>query len=115
MLIRTDFQTRLALANAGERITYHTGDLMFDRVRGSQLDVTASAAWDAHLAGECLLVQKRIGPNVWEYIAIRATGQPKPHYTGAYDADFLEGRAPRMSAGYVSTEKCKGRRVLQRR
>lgn len=96
MLIRTDFQTRLVHANAGERITYHIGDLMFDRTPGSQLDATASAAWDAHLAGDCLLVQKRIGPNTWEYIAIRTpVGYPKPHYTGAYDAAFLTGKQPR--------------------
>lgn len=106
MLIRTDFQTRLAHATAGEHITYHTGDLMFNRVRGSQLDVTASAAWDAHLAGDCLLVQKRIGPNVWEYIAIRTPARsPKPHYTGAYDADFLTGVQPRLGAARTALQR----------
>jgi len=107
MLIRTDFQTRLVHATAGERIIYHTGDLMFARERGSQLDATANAAWDAHLAGECLLVQRRVGPSTWEYIAIRTpAGYPKPEYTGAYDADFLTGKQPR--SGGVRT-------ALQRR
>ena len=115
MLVRTDFQNRLAFAKAGEKIVYFVGDLMFARLSGSQLDATANAAWDAHLEGECLLVQHKIGPWDWEYIAIRTrAGYPKPHYMGAYDKDFLEGRDPRMGAGYVNKEMRKGR-VLHKR
>ena len=106
MLIRTDFQTRLASANVGEHIVYHTGDLMFARERGSQLDATANAAWDAHLDGLCHLVQKRIGPNTWEYIAIRRIlGSSKPNYTGAYDADFLTGKQPRSGAARTALQR----------
>ena len=115
MLVRTDFQNQLSAAKTGERIIYFVGDLMFARLSGSQLDATANAAWDAHLEGECLLVQRKLDAWTWEYIAIRTrAGYPKPNYTGAYEKDFLEGRDPRMSAGYVSKETRKGR-VLQKR
>jgi hypothetical protein len=115
MLVRTDFQTRLATAQAGEKIIYYTGDLMFAREPGSQLDATANAAWDEHLAGRCLLVQHKLDAWTWEYIAIRTRDSSrKPEYTGAYEKDFLEGREPRMGRGYVSNETRKGR-VLQKR
>ena len=115
MLVRTDFQNQLSAAKTGERIIYFVGDLMFARLSGSQLDATANAVCDAHLEGECLLVQRKLDAWTWEYIAIRTrAGYPKPNYTGAYEKDFLEGREPHMSAGYVSKETRKGR-VLQKR
>lgn len=106
MLIRTDFQTRLATSFAGEKIVYFTGDLMFQRDKGSQLDATATAAWEAHLRGECVLVQRRVGPNKWDYIAVRTLkGYPAPNYTGAYDQDFLEGRQPRSGAARTALQR----------
>ena len=113
MLVRTDFQNQLSAAKTGERIIYFVGDLMFARLSGSQLDATAGAAWDAHLEGECLLVQRKLDARTWEYIAIKAReGYPKPNYTGAYEKDFLEGREPRMSAGSVKATR---KRALQKR
>jgi hypothetical protein len=89
VLARTEFQSLLASARRGEAIVYYTGYLLNDRKEGSQLEATADAAWAEHVAGRCLLVQKRIADGVYEYIAIKLD-PPKPvRYLGCYDPDRL--------------------------
>lgn len=89
MLVRADFQTLLAAAAVGERIIYHTGDLQFQRQKGSQLDATAEAVWQAHLRGDCTMVQRRVSPYVWEYIAVKSARPPE--YKGCYEPNNLAG------------------------
>jgi hypothetical protein len=58
----------------GEALIYHVGSLMHDRVRGlefGRVHGAAQAAWDAYERGEVTLVQRRIAPLKFEYIAIR--------------------------------------------
>lgn len=58
----------------GQAVIYHVGSLMHDRLRGPHFATVhgvALAAWDAHERGEVTLVQHKIGPLEYEYIAVR--------------------------------------------
>lgn len=106
MLIRARFQELLMTAAPGDRIIYFEGDLLFQRQKGSQLDATATAAWDAHLEGTCILAQRKIGLNTWEYMAIKRRYPTKPIvYTGCYDADHLAGIARKVKLGPVRAKR----------
>ncbi len=69
------FQQWLRHANPGSRITYHVGNLAFDRQNVSRSDRDAvhalgNAAWHAGKAGAVSLVQRRIDPGVCAYEAV---------------------------------------------
>lgn len=58
----------------GQRLVYHVGSLMFDRLRGpmyATVHGVALAAYQAYERGEVTLVQRKIAPLQYEYIAIR--------------------------------------------
>lgn len=64
----------LKMLKPGQRVVYHTGSLMFDRQRGlefGRVHGAAKAAWDAYTAGLVTLVQRKLAPLKYEYIAIR--------------------------------------------
>lgn len=58
----------------GQAIVYHTGSLMYDKLRGAQFQTVfgvAKTMWDAYERGQVTLVQRKLGPLVYEYIAIK--------------------------------------------
>ena len=73
-LNRVNFLADLATAQKGDPVVYHRGSLMFDRLRGpnfQNVHAIATAAWEAFMAGRCTLVQHRISPLEFDYIAIK--------------------------------------------
>jgi hypothetical protein len=77
---------RVVLDNAapGQRIVYHTGNLSFDRDEWNrnlaskqkhELNQLANAAYDAAMVGKVFLFQRRLGPGVCEYQAMRRSGR----------------------------------------
>ena len=68
-----EFNRRIRNADRGDRITYHMGDLQFDRTQegAGLLRELANAAWASYKTGVAVLVQKRIGANNFAYMAIK--------------------------------------------
>lgn len=65
------FKEALAKAKHLQWIAYHTGCLMADRCYYADVDSVARAAWDAHEAGECILVQERVDLSNCQYFAVK--------------------------------------------
>ena len=64
----------------GQAIVYHVGSLMHDRLRGPAFQTVhgaAQAAWDAYERGEVTLVQRKLAPLTFEYIAIKRPSAAK--------------------------------------
>lgn len=58
----------------GQMLIYHIGSLMHDRLRGPMFQTVhgvALAAYEAYQAGEVTLVQHKVAPLQFEYIAIK--------------------------------------------
>lgn len=73
-MTRVTFLSALSAARKGEKIIYHTGWLMTDRRFGPTFDrvhAVATAAMEAWNDARVHLVQRRLGPNVYEYIAVK--------------------------------------------
>lgn len=73
-MTRMSFLADLATARAGDKIVYHTGLLMMDRLFGPEfqnIHAIATAALDAFKEGRVHLVQKRISRGVCAYIAVK--------------------------------------------
>ena len=73
-MTRVNFLAKLAHAQRGEKVVYHTGSLMFDRMIGQQFQTVHAigvAAWEAYMQGRCLLFQRKIAPLQFEYIAVK--------------------------------------------
>lgn len=75
-----DFTAWLTSAPPGDKFIYHVGDLFADRqffisrlgTEGrSQLSILADAAYRAARTNQVMLVQRRLGPSEWEYIAVK--------------------------------------------
>lgn len=67
----TEMLSRMA---PGQILIYHVGTLMYDRIRGlefGRVHGAAQAAWNAYVRGEVTLVQRKLAPLKYEYIAIR--------------------------------------------
>lgn len=58
-------------ATRGEGVVYHTGLLMRDRQRNTDLNGGAAAAWHEYERGRAILVQRRVSPGVCDYIIVR--------------------------------------------
>lgn len=80
MSIINDFRIWLSQAHPGERFTYYTGDLYHDRQRESGvlpiperilLSQLADEVYRAARTDQILLVQRRVGPSNFEYMAVR--------------------------------------------
>lgn len=80
------FRLALDVAAPGDRITYHTGSLMFDRAislsaKAAEVNGVANVVYDAYLAGKVILLQRKTGRIItttengivpeFQYIAIR--------------------------------------------
>lgn len=69
---RQSFLSLLCASPKGTRIVYHTGSLMYDRVTGpdfQQVHATACEARETYEQGVCLLMQHKVAPLQYEYIA----------------------------------------------
>lgn len=71
-----DFLQWLRTARSGAHLTYHTGNLQFDRRDNGapahrQINRLADAAWDAMKSGFVELKQRRVGDGVCAYVATR--------------------------------------------
>ena len=76
-MTRMSFLADLSTAKAGDKIVYHTGLLMMDRMFGptfQNVHAIATAALEAWDENRVHLVQKRIAPGVCTYIAIKRPG-----------------------------------------
>lgn len=77
------FTAWIKTASPGQACLYHDGDLAIDRlheggkslktIKAMKVDTLALAASKAAAAGWVHLVQRRIGANHYQYIAIRAS------------------------------------------
>ena len=63
-----EFSDWLIKARPGDRLIYGTGSYL-----PAKKPKAAEAAHRAYEAGQVLLVQKKIGPSIYNYISIRAT------------------------------------------
>jgi hypothetical protein len=61
----------VAHSKRGERVVYHAGFLMKDRMESAEVDALADQAMSAQVAGEVVLLQRRIGFWDYDYIAVR--------------------------------------------
>lgn len=87
-----DLQRWIASSHKGDRFVYHTGHLLhdrkfrvfkassgtFDTVEVKPLAAIADAAVEAYRDGFVVLTQHRIGPDLFEYLAIRTKKYRKP-------------------------------------
>jgi hypothetical protein len=90
-MTRQDFEDALALLRPGEKVCYHTGSLMRDRVQGldfGKVNNVAHAAFLALEAGKVHLTQRYIGDGRYDYLAVKRPPPFKPvEWTGCYDPD----------------------------
>lgn len=73
-------------ARKGERVAYHVGCLMADRMYHLDVDSRARAAWAAMQDGKVRLVQERVSGVACRYLAVRrpyvvVTPAPAPAVT----------------------------------
>lgn len=81
----------IAKMEPGQMLIYHVGSLMHDRLRGLHFQTVhgvALAAYEAYERGEVTLVQHKIAPLTFEYIAIKA-----PRNAAKVDAKVAGQRA----------------------
>ena len=80
LLMLNGFSDWFSSAKKGERYTYHTGDLAFDRYvplareptpEKRELGLLADMAYELYVQREVLLVQKKIDFKVYEYQAVK--------------------------------------------
>lgn len=72
------FDAWLSAANAGTAIEYHRGLLSRDRARDPLVAAEADRVWELMLEGRVELVQLRLVPFLFSYMAYkRATTTPK--------------------------------------
>lgn len=67
----------------GDRHVYHTGSLSNDRQKDSDLNDTAKEALELYQKGLIELIQKKIGKNNYQYIAVR-TETERRYFSGCY-------------------------------
>ena len=94
-MTRMQFLSDLATAKPGDWIIYHTGYLFRDREFGpdfQNVHAVATAAYDAYDEARVTLVQRRIGPGVYAYCAIKLD----------YDA---HKRADQKAGSHYNTKK----------
>ena len=52
-------------------VVYYKGFLLLDRLKDREVDRFASFVWKARLRDMCYLVQRKLGPGVYEYLAVK--------------------------------------------
>jgi hypothetical protein len=65
------FKRTFAAVKPGTYVTYHTGHLFFDRQIDKVVNEIAREAWRAYKDYRAVLIQKRVGHCVFDYIAIK--------------------------------------------
>ena len=54
-----------------QRLVYHTGFLMRDRLGDAEVEKLGRLAWAAKARGKVLLIQRRVAEGVYEYRAVK--------------------------------------------
>ncbi len=70
-LSRAALLQRIEMADRGQWIMYHVGYLYEDRTKNRRLNAMAHEARAQYELGHVCLVQRRLGPNMAEYYAVR--------------------------------------------
>jgi hypothetical protein len=73
-----EFKAHLKTAPCGTWITYHLGHLCRDREKDRDLAVLGDSVFKAYQSKAALLVQRRLGPGRFEYIAVKRSALPAP-------------------------------------
>lgn len=70
---RGAFLRALLTLKPGDRIIYHTGMLIRDRIKHNTISQCAKAAWRSYLDGQVTLVQRKIDwvHGAYEYLAVK--------------------------------------------
>ena len=88
-LTRQELEDRLDGMVPGEKLRYHTGSLMHDRVRGfdfGKVNNVAHAAFVAYEAGKVHLTQRYLAPLTYDYFIVKKPAPFKAvEWTGCYD------------------------------
>lgn len=88
-ITRTELEDQLRVMKPGEKLRYHTGSLMRDRICGAELgkiNNVAHAAFAACEAGIVDLGQTHIAESCSDYYVIKRRPPHKPIvWTGCYD------------------------------
>ena len=104
-MTRNEFQTALACMKSGAAFVYWRGSLHEQRQKGTQLDALAEAVWLEHLAGRCVMVQRRVDPVTYDYVAIKCQEPYRPlTYEGCYNKEWLAGAVYAYPGRRVSLE-----------
>lgn len=70
---KDEFMQRMYRMRRGDRLIYFIGDLMYacDITSNSAVRELSNAAWEAYKQGLITMVQKKLGENDYQYIAVR--------------------------------------------
>lgn len=71
-------------AERGDSFVYHTGSLAIDRQGNDALDKQASDMLEYYQRGFVELIQRRVGKNKFEYVAVRTMDVGRRYFTGCY-------------------------------
>jgi hypothetical protein len=72
----TEFEAHLKAAPYGAWITYHLGHLWWERDKDRELAALGDGVFKAYQSQAALLVQRRLGPGRFEYIAVKRSVRP---------------------------------------
>lgn len=99
-ITRQELEEKIATMHPGEKLRYHTGSVMQDRVRGfdfGMVNNVAHAAFVAYEAGKVHLVQRYLAPLVYDYFVVKKPAPFKPvEWTGCYDTYRLTIKKPKL-------------------
>lgn len=71
MTTAEEFKKTLSAVRRKTWTTYYTGFLFADRQRDPVVDELGKEAYKAFKDGRVLLVQRRVRPNIYDYIAVK--------------------------------------------
>jgi hypothetical protein len=73
-----EFEAHLKTAPCGAWITYHLGHLWWERDKDRELAALGDRVFKAYQSKAALLIQRRLGPGRFEYIAVKRSPSPPP-------------------------------------
>ena len=73
-----EFEAHLKAAPCGAWITYHLGHLWWERDKDRELAALGDRVFKAYQSKAAVLVQRRLGPGRFEYIAVKRSPLPSP-------------------------------------
>lgn len=88
-----EFKAWLAKAQHGDVVVYHHGHIAHDTKKNLDLARVAERAWQGASKGFLQIVQRKIGPGMFDYLAIAGEGA---HRTADLhlSTEAIESRAP---------------------